>query len=129
MEGGWLDELLMYRGLSFGFLKGLYAQLVKLNAKLRMFVRVWLVSTVILRPKSSNVLNSSFLTLSQSLPDLVFTTERSSLRYSLTFSPNRSFECLRINIDQLTRILLHRRSYPCPMVTSKVLLVFRFDHT
>ena len=48
-------------------------------------MRCWLVIAVIFRPRLSNTAVSSFLSLSQSLPDLVLITARPSSRYNLTF--------------------------------------------
>ena len=55
----------------------------------RKFVRCWFANTVIFRPTCSNAVVSSFLSLSQSLPDLVLIIARPSSRYNPMFLPKR----------------------------------------
>ena len=99
--------------------------LLRSKVKSRKFVRCWLVSAVIFGPRLSNTAVSSFLSLSQSLPDLVLITARSSSRYNPTSFAKRSCKVLTTNSPMSSHI-----SAPSwlPMVTSKVLSELRFDH-
>ena len=93
--------------------------------KSRKFVRCWLVSAVVFSPRLSNTAVSSFLSLSQSLPDLVLITARPSSRYNPMSFPKRSCRVLSTNSPMSSHI-----SAPSwlPMFTSKVLSELRLDH-